>query len=84
VVEYERRKAEFNALMQAVQAAADGKGELQPALASLGYFMAKYPNAKTHTPTDPNNLPWSSPKPVTRAPYTSPAQFKTSRLFGET
>src|SRR5258708_2978507 len=46
--------------------------------------MAKYPNAKTHTPTDPNNLPWSSPKPVTRAPYTSPAQFKTSRLFGET
>jgi len=84
VVEYERRKAEFNALMQAVEAATDGKGELQPALASLGYFMAKYPNAKTHTPTDPNNLPWSSPKPVTRAPYTSPAQFKTSRLFGET
>lgn len=83
VAEYERRKAEFNALMQAVEAAADGKGELQPALASLGEFMAKYPNAKTHTPTDPNNLPWGSPKPVTRAPYTSPAQFKTSRLFGE-
>ena len=84
VAEYERRKAEFSALMQAVEAAADGKGELQQALASLGDFMAKYPNAKTHTPTDPNNLPWGSPKPVTRAPYTSPAQFKTSRLFGET
>jgi len=83
VAEYERRKAEFNALMQSVEAAADGKGKLQPALANLGDFMAKYPNAKTHTPTDPNNLPWGSPKPVTRAPYTSPAQFKTSRLFGE-
>jgi len=66
-----------------VESAADGKGELQGALASLGEFMAKYANEKTHTPTDPNNLPWGSPKPVTRAPYTSPAQFKTSRLFGE-
>jgi hypothetical protein len=88
VAEYERRKAEFTALMQAVEAAADvsagsAAGLLQGALASLGEFMAKYPNAKTHTPTDPNNLPWGSPKPVTRAPYTSPAQFKTSRLFGE-
>ncbi len=83
VAEYEKRKAEFNGLMQVVEAAADGKGELQPALANLGDFMAKYPNAKTHTPTDPNNLPWGSPKPVTRAPYTSPSQFKTSRLFGD-
>ncbi len=83
VADYERRKAEFTALVQSVEAAADGKGELQPALANLGEFMAKYPNAKTHTPTDPNNLPWGSPKPITRAPYTSPAQFKTSRLFGE-
>src|SRR6266852_4585888 len=83
VTDYERRKAEFTALVQSVEAAADGKGELQPALANLGEFMAKYPNAKTHTPTDPNNLPWGSPKPVTRAPYTSPAQFRTGRLFGE-
>ena len=83
VTDYEKRKAEFGTLMAAVEAAADGKGELQSALANLGDFMAKYPNAKTHTPTDPNNLPWGSPKPVTRAPYTSPAQFKTSRVFGE-
>ncbi len=83
VAEYEKRKTEFGTLMQAVETAADGKGELQSALSNLGDFMAKYPNAKTHTPTDPNNLPWGSPKPVTRAPYTSPAQFKTSRLFGD-
>jgi len=84
VAEYEKRKAEFGILMAAVEMAADGKGELQTALVSLGDFMAKYPNAKTHTPSDPNNLPWGSPKPVIRAPYASPAQFKTSRLFGET
>ncbi len=84
VAEYERRKAEFTSLMAAVETADDGKGSLAGALSSLGEFMAKYPNQKTHTPTDPNNLPWGSPKPVTRAPYTSPAQFKTSRLFGET
>jgi transglutaminase-like putative cysteine protease len=83
VAEYEKRKAEFDALMQPVESAADGTGNLQAALSNLGDFMAKYPNEKTHTPTDPNNLPWGSPKPVTRAPYTSPAQFKTSRLFGE-
>ena len=83
VAEYDRRKTEFTALMDSVEAADDGKGNLAGALTSLGEFMAKYPNAKTHTPTDPNNLPWGSPKPVTRAPYTSPAQFKTSRLFGE-
>ena len=83
VADYERHRAEFIALMESVEAAADGKNGLQPALAKLGEFMAKYPSAKTHTPTDPNNLPWGSPKPVTRAPYTSFAQFKTSRLFGE-
>lgn len=84
VAQYEQRKAEFDALMQAVESADSGKGNLQSALSDLGAFMAKYPNEKTHTPTDPNNLPWGSPKPVTRAPYTRPSQFKTSRLFGET
>src|SRR5579859_4459832 len=83
VAQYASRKAEFDTLVQAVEKADDGNGNLQAALTDLGAFMAKYPNAKTHTPTDPNNLPWGSPKPVTRAPYTSPSQFKTSRLFGE-
>ena len=89
VADYEGRKAEFAVLMQAAETTADASAgsaqgsSLPGALANLGDFMAKYPNAKTHTPTDPNNLPWGSPKPVTRAPYTSPAQFKTSRLFGE-
>lgn len=84
VAEYEKRKIEFVSLIQAVEAAAEGKGDLPGALARLGEFMAKYPNAKTHTRSDPNNLPWGRRKPVTRAPHTSPAQFKTSRLFGDT
>jgi hypothetical protein len=89
VAEYENRRAEFDSLMKAVETDADAQagsaqaGNLLAALSDLGAFMAKYPNEKTHTPTDPNNLPWGSPKPVTRAPYTSPSQFKTSRLFGE-
>src|SRR5207302_2940749 len=67
-----------------VERAADAAGApLQSALADLGAFMAKYPNQRTHTPTDPNNLPWGSPKPVKRAPYTTPEQFKTSGLFKE-
>jgi transglutaminase-like putative cysteine protease len=83
VTEYERRKSEFTALMDTVEAADDGKGNMAGALSSLGEFMAKYPNAKAHAPADPGNLPFGSPKPATRAPYTSPAQFQTSRLFGE-
>ncbi|MBI5910931.1 MAG: transglutaminase domain-containing protein [Betaproteobacteria bacterium] len=83
VAEYERRATEFKRLAAGVESAADGQGDLESALSGLGAFMAKYPNAKTHTPTDPNNLPWGSPKPVNRKPYMTPSQFKTSRLFGE-
>jgi transglutaminase-like putative cysteine protease len=79
---YEARAAEFRSLMNAVDRAGTG-APLQAALTDLATFMAKYPNQKTHTPSDPNNLPWGSPKPVTREPYTSPSQFRTSGLFGE-
>jgi transglutaminase-like putative cysteine protease len=81
---YEARSAEFKVLAGNVERAADAGGPaLQTTLAELGTFMAKYPNQRTHTPTDPNNLPWGSPKPVKRAPYTTPEQFKTSGLFKE-
>ncbi len=79
---YEARATEFKALVDAVERATPG-APLQAALNDLAAFMAKYPNQKTHTPTDPNNLPWGSPKSVTREPYTTPSQFRTSRLFGE-
>ena len=31
---------------------------------------------------EPGALPWGAAKPATRKPYTNPAQFRTSRLFG--
>src|SRR5258708_29596860 len=55
VAEYEKRKAEFGTLMAAVGAGGGSKGELQGAASRLGDFIAKDPNAKTHTPTEPNN-----------------------------
>jgi hypothetical protein len=80
---YESRANEFKLLLGAVERAASGGAALQTALSDLGAFMAKYPNQKPHTATDPNQRPWGNPKPVTREPYTSPSQFRTSRLFGE-
>jgi len=78
---YEARSAEFKVLLNNVARAADQGADVQTPLADLGAFMAKYPNEKTHTPTDPNKLPWGSPKPVERKPYTTKEQFKTSGLF---
>lgn len=80
---YEARSAEFKVLVNNLERAAEDAAPLQGPLNELAAFMAKYPNQKTHTPTDPNNLPWGSPKPVKRAPYTTPEQFKTSGLFKE-
>jgi transglutaminase-like putative cysteine protease len=53
----------------------------QPALDALAAFFAKYPAAKPHTPTDPNKLPWGSPKPTTRKPAESKTEL-SRRLFG--
>lgn len=81
---YEARAAEFKALVAAVERTADAGGApLQTALTDLGTFMARYPNQKTHTPTDPNKLPLGTPKPEKREPYTTPEQFRTSGLFDD-
>ena len=40
-------------------------------LAALGQYFDQYPAAKAHTPLDPSKLPWSTPKPTTRAPATT-------------
>jgi len=80
---YEARAAQFNALVDGIERASADGVSLQRALDDLAAFMAKYPNQKTHTPTDPNKLPWGSPSGVTRAPFTLPSQFRTSHLFGQ-
>lgn len=71
VKEYQARKNEFEALSQAV-IMADNK-TLPGSLAALGAFFAKYPNEKTHTPTDPNKLPFRTPDDKVRKPYESAA-----------
>ena len=43
-------------------------------LAALGDYFARYPAAKPQAPLEPGQLPWSTPKPNTRAP----AQTKTA------
>ena len=40
-------------------------------LTELGSYFQRHPAAKTHTPLDPQKLPWSSPKPNTRMPATT-------------
>ena len=37
-------------------------------LAELGSYFQRHPATKTHTPLDPQKLPWSNPKPTQRAP----------------
>lgn len=83
VAEYDSRKAEFKRLAAAVEEAAAKGEELSAPLSALSAFMSKYPNQKGHTFTDPNNLPWRSPKPVERKPATTREEFRKLGLFGE-
>jgi hypothetical protein len=81
LAEYQRRKSEFHARIQSLENARQGRGDLHSALAELGAFMTKHPHRRRHTPSDPNNLPWRSPKAVTRKPITTRQGFRTSGLF---
>ena len=60
---------------------ADNPAALSSAMTDLAGFLAKHPNKRRHTASDPAKLPWGSPKPVTREPYTNPTQFQLSGLF---
>jgi len=82
LADYEKRRGELAGLAQALENAASGGAELQSAIADLGAFMAKYPGARQAS--DLGSLPWGAPQPNTRKPFSSRAQFKTSRLFGDT
>ena len=81
VAEFQGKQAEFQGkLAAALQADPTNRGT---ALQALADFMGQQQKGRAHTPTDPKKLPWGTPTPVQRAPYTSPAQFQLSRLFGE-
>ncbi|QTD43724.1 hypothetical protein [Ottowia testudinis] len=46
-----------------------------PALNELAQFLAQHAPAKTHTPIDPKNLPWSSAKATPRLPAETPSDW---------
>ncbi|MFZ6747231.1 transglutaminase-like domain-containing protein [Undibacterium sp. JH2W] len=80
VASYQSRQAEFNKIMDKVVQADDKRqtSDRQAALAELGSFMDKYPNAKPHQYTDPNKLPFGSPSNKVRKPNESKAQYQAS------
>ncbi|MET3130592.1 hypothetical protein AAKU55_000849 [Oxalobacteraceae bacterium GrIS 1.11] len=78
VAQYESRKAAFDGLMAKVEQASGNAADQQAALADLGGFMAKYPNAKPHQYTDPNKLPFGLSSGKVRAPNVSKEQYQAS------
>jgi len=74
-------KQNFLARAMHMKPVADNPVALQGALSDLAAFLAKHPNRKQHTASDPNKLPWGSPKNQTRPPIETPLGFKLSGLF---
>jgi transglutaminase-like putative cysteine protease len=80
VNEFHLRQSEFDRLMATVGSAYDKQQgqSLQTAINDLARFMAAHPNQQTHTPSDPNKLPFGTSSSKVRAPIESERAFKTS------
>jgi transglutaminase-like putative cysteine protease len=78
VFQYESRKAEFDRLIGKIEQAPTNSADQQSALADLGSFMAKYPNAKPYQYTDPNKLPLGTNSGKVRDPHLTKEQYQTS------
>ncbi|NWG38410.1 MAG: transglutaminase domain-containing protein, partial [Hydrogenophilaceae bacterium] len=76
VRDYHERRAEYDRLMQALLDADASKTDLSAPLKQLAAFMAAHPSQKSHTPTDPNKLPFGTPKAKVRAPIETEQGFK--------
>ena len=77
VAEYHKRRNEYKKLMQAVLDADANKADLSEPLKDLAAFMARHPNKRSHTPSDPNKLPFSNPRGKVRAPIETKQGFLT-------
>lgn len=64
-------KQNFLARTLRMKPSADNPVALRSALTDLASFLARHPNKKPHTASDPNNLPWGTPKHQTREPIES-------------
>lgn len=78
VEDYHKRRAEFDRLMQAVLTADASKADTSGPLKQVAAFMAAHPNQKSHTFSDPNKLPFGTPKGKVRAPIETEQGFKQS------
>ncbi|MEJ2572353.1 MAG: transglutaminase-like domain-containing protein [Gammaproteobacteria bacterium] len=76
--EYHKRRDEYQKLMRAVLDADAKKADLTEPLKQLAAFMARHPGKRTHTFSDPNKLPFSTPRGQVRAPIETKQGFKTS------
>ena len=85
VSEFKARQSEFKQKLQALEAADDAsnidinnKAQRTLKAKDLADFMQANQKHKTHTPTDPNKLPFSIPDSKIRAPIETQQGFKTS------
>ena len=80
VEQFHSLQSEYDRLLSAVESAYDKQqgATLQTAINDLARFNAQHPNQQTHTPSDPNNLPFGTPSSKVRAPITTDKGFKTS------
>jgi Transglutaminase-like superfamily len=84
VTDFKSKRMEFKQKLKAVEDADDQKNERKRKLAitDLAAFMKKHQKGKTHTPTDPNKLPFRSPDSKVRAPKENVSDLRAA-IYGE-
>ena len=84
VTEFKSKRLEFKQKLKAVEDADDQKneGKRKAAIGDLTAFMKKHQKSKTHTPTDPNKLPFRSPDSKVRTPKETASDLRAA-IFGE-
>jgi transglutaminase-like putative cysteine protease len=80
VADYKAKQAEFKQKIKALVDADDSEDETRRGIAMQDFstFMEQNQKSKTHTPTDPNKLPFGTPDGKVRAPIETEQGFKTS------
>jgi transglutaminase-like putative cysteine protease len=80
VKEFQLKQSELKQKLKAVEEADDAKDQTKRSLKirELADFMKANQHQKTHTPTDPNKLPFSTPSSKVRAPIQTEKGYQAS------
>jgi hypothetical protein len=80
VQDYKAKQTEFKQKLKALADADDSEDEIRrsSAVQDLSAWLEQNQKSKTHTPTDPNKLPFGTPDGKVRAPIETDTGFKTS------